>query len=1281
MNRDTILIVDDMEVNRAILHVLFEQEYNLLEAENGEQALMLIKQYRESLAAVLLDVVMPVKDGFQVMQEMGQNGLMTNIPVIIITSEDSMENEVRAFDMGASDIIIKPFEPHVVRRRVRNAVELNRHKMHLEEMLQEQTMKVRESRDVIMDTLSSIIEHRSAETGQHVLRIRKFTGVLLEDVMYSCPEYELNERAIQVIAEAAALHDIGKIAIADTILNKPGRLTDEEFEIMKKHTVKGCEILSSLGRMGDEEYLKYAYNICRYHHERWDGKGYPDGLIGDNTPVYAQAVVIADAYDALTTDRVYKKAIQPEQALNMILNGECGMFSPKLLECLKNVRIKFFRLTREYADGNLPGTAFKYQDTLDPVLHTDQENAPKLEQMKYFALLRHLDSTVVELDMDSGVYHLVYQQNEDFQDLRSGSTFEESLSNFIDHAIYPDDRPLVEGILGEYMENFFKHGLIKRTRSYRVLHRESGEYIWYKATSLRVNIESPKQHKVLIIWEREDPEEIDEKVEGQSGHDLMTENLPAGILQCMNDQWFTTTYLNHGIISLFGYTRKEIKEKFHDRYIEMIHPKDQPAVHRHYREQLSEGRAQTLEYRILTREGAALWVLEKCRLIVGADGIEYVNCILTDISGIKKVQEQMALSMERYRIIMNQTNDITFEGDLEKHTISYSSNWEKKFGYKPLSKNIFAEIQKASHIFPEDLPALLELMKSASAGIPYGETEVRIANAQGKYLWCRIRVTTQFNEEKKPVRVIGVIIDIDGEKRQIKELSAKVQMDSLTKVFNKDTAVGKIRRRLEWAEEAGYTQTNSSDCGLAGGGSSVKRTKFALMIIDLDNFKQVNDSMGHMFGDAVLAEAAAKIKDIFRGGDIIARFGGDEFLVFLEYNTKGEFLHKKAEKIIRVLKSIYHDKLSDLSLTCSIGIALFPEDGLDFQNLFQKCDRALYHAKQSGKNGYAFYDAAVMQKSFVLNTEQSTAAGTRIDSYGEEEVSVDSIVPESFQKLYESGDIEEAVRSILEMVGMRYNVSRVYIFENSVDGTRCTNTFEWCNEGIEPEIGGLRNIEYKHLGCEYQNNFDENGIFYCQDISDFSKKKHPFLYKRNIRSMLQCAVSDEGRFAGFVGFDDCLAMRLWTRNQIDALKFIAEFLSTFLLKKRAQDRALEAAENLDMILDNQNSWIYVIDPDSYRLLYINAKTRDTVPDARTGMCCHKAFFHRESPCELCPVRGIKSIRSKTMEVYNPVLDVWSIADACMIKWGSDEACLLACHDITPYKSEQDKRGQKRRNSE
>ena len=229
MRRDTLLIVDDEEVNRAILRAQFESQYDFMEAENGEQAMMLIRQYRDCLAGILLDLVMPVKDGYEVLKEMTQCGLMTNIPVIVITSDESTENEVRAFDMGAADIIIKPFEPHVVRRRVQNAVELNRHKLHLEEMVEEQAAKLRESRDVIMDALSSVIEHRSAETGQHVLRIRMFTKVLLEEVMRCCPEYDLSRRAIGVIAETAALHDVGKIAIPDTILNKPGKLTPEEY--------------------------------------------------------------------------------------------------------------------------------------------------------------------------------------------------------------------------------------------------------------------------------------------------------------------------------------------------------------------------------------------------------------------------------------------------------------------------------------------------------------------------------------------------------------------------------------------------------------------------------------------------------------------------------------------------------------------------------------------------------------------------------------------------------------------------------------------------------------------------------------------------------------------------------------------------------------------------------------------------------------------------------------------------------------------------------------------
>lgn len=1248
MNRDTILIVDDMEINRAILRNLFEQEYNLLEAENGEQALMMIRQYKDSLAAILLDLVMPVKDGYQVMSEMTQNGLMTKIPVIVITSVDSMENEVRAFDLGAADIIIKPFESHVVRRRVQNAVELNRHKMHLEEMVEEQAAKLRESRDVIMDTLSSIIEHRSVETGQHVLRIRMFTKVLLEEVMKCCPEYELNEHSIRVISEAAALHDIGKISIPDTILNKPGRLTKEEFDIMKTHTVKGCEILSGLDRVGDDEYLRYAYNICRYHHERWDGRGYPDGLKGDNTPICAQVVGIADAFDALTTDRVYKRAIEPEKAMTMILNGECGVFSPKTLECLKNVKASFFELAREYADGHSPKLDFAKSLSVPSPLHSGIDNMYAQDQIKYFAMLRYVDSTVFEIDLDSGIYHLVYQQNDDFQALKTGNSFEEAVINFVESSVHPNDRELVLDILKNQIDNFFSHGLIKSSTRYRVFHRASGKYVWYEAAAVRVNIENPKSHKALIVWRLiDEPSNIENMKPEKSGASV-SKNLPAGILQCMNDQYFTVTYINEGFISLFGYSKEEIKEKFQNRYIDLVLPEDHIAVRHWFNEQLSLGSTQELEYRVKTKDGRTVWILDKSKRVVGEDGNEYLNCVLTDITQIKQSQEELRLTMERYRIIQDQTNDIIFEGDIESGEVKFSNNWKNKFGYEPISGNIFTQIKKLSHIFPDDIPALQKIMQKVIKGVPYAEAELRIAGAEGKYIWCRIRMTTQFDDSGKAVKAVGVILDIDSEKRRIQELSDRAQKDALTKLYNKETAVQIIQNRLERNNE------NKS---------------YAMLIIDIDNFKQINDYYGHMFGDAILAESAFRLTETFNNGDIIARFGGDEFLVFIECSGGLAVIEEVAQRVVETFRNIYLSEFQKFGLTTSIGISIYPNDGTDFQGLFKRCDLALYHAKNNGKNQFAVYDDSSMMKSFGVYQKQVSAAGTQIDSDDSDNYNIDSIVPLAFQKLYESDDINEAINSILELVGRRYNVSRVYIFEDSEDGNYVSNTFEWCNDGIEPEIDNLQHISYERMGKNYRDNFDENGIFYCQDISDLSKELYNILLPQGIRSVLQCAVRDGEKFVGFVGFDDCVILRMWTKNQIDALIFISELLSTFLLKKRAQDRVISAARDLRMILDSQNSWIYVLDPHSYELKYINAKIQQIAPEAKLGMKCYRAFYNRDIPCEMCPMNGIKEDKNKTIEIYNPASNIWSMADASRIRWGNQEACLIACHNITDLKTD------------
>lgn len=355
--RDTILVVDDVEMNRTILCTLFEKNYNLLEAENGEQAMQLLEKYHSRIAIVLLDLNMPVKNGYEVLEDMKAQGMLSTVPVIVITVESSSESEIKAFDLGASDIMMKPFELHVVERRVQNVIELNLHKLYQDELIEEQANKLRESQTVMVDALASIIESRSLETGQHVQRIRLFTKVLLEDVSVNYPEYEIDERRIELISSAAALHDIGKISIPDSILNKPGKLTAEEFEIMKSHTVKGCEMLATLKRIGDKEYLHYAYNICRHHHERFDGKGYPDHLVGDAIPICAQIAGIADCYDALTMDRVYRKAIDPDKATHMILNGECGTFSPKLLQRFEAVSDTFAQLSREYRDGIAPEEA------------------------------------------------------------------------------------------------------------------------------------------------------------------------------------------------------------------------------------------------------------------------------------------------------------------------------------------------------------------------------------------------------------------------------------------------------------------------------------------------------------------------------------------------------------------------------------------------------------------------------------------------------------------------------------------------------------------------------------------------------------------------------------------------------------------------------------------------------------------------------------------------------------------------------------------------------------
>lgn len=343
MNKNIILIVDDIDINRDILRMAFEEKYEIMEAADGLEAIEIIKSHKDRLLAILLDIIMPKMDGFEVMNELNKLKLMDTTPVFLITSESDPAFLQKGFDLGAVDVITKPFAILFIKRRIENIIELYRHRYSLQKIVNQQIHRIqRQERELydatrsIINTLSTAIEFRDCESGDHVNRIRDITCALLE-VLVENHEYQFTPQQIELIGDAAVMHDVGKISTPDYILSKPGRLTKEEFEIMKLHTIQGCELLQSIHQLRNSELYEYCYDICRHHHERYDGKGYPDGLKGDEISIWAQIVSIADVYDALVSERIYKPAYSFKETMRMINEGECGMFNPLLLKYFNQI--------------------------------------------------------------------------------------------------------------------------------------------------------------------------------------------------------------------------------------------------------------------------------------------------------------------------------------------------------------------------------------------------------------------------------------------------------------------------------------------------------------------------------------------------------------------------------------------------------------------------------------------------------------------------------------------------------------------------------------------------------------------------------------------------------------------------------------------------------------------------------------------------------------------------------------------------------------------------------
>lgn len=1236
--RNTILIVDDMATNRIFMKNVLKDEYELLEAANGDQALQQIYRHHSKLAAVMLDIVMPGKNGYQVLDELRKMGFLKEFPVVIISADSNSKSEARALELGASDMISKPYDPYILKRRVANLVELFKGRRKLENRVDDLSKVINTANTSVVNTLAAVTEFRSLESGQHILRIKVFAEILLKAVAAAFPEFQLDERKIDLIASASVLHDVGKVMIPDNVLNKPGKLTKEEFKIMKSHTTAGCEILSKMSDALDDEYMQYAYNICRYHHERWDGRGYPDGLHQDNIPLCAQVVSICDVYDALTTPRVYKAAFSHEKAVDMILKGECGQFNPAMLECFFKVLPQFKACAKRYADQG--GEKMTDEVQLPQPIPSAQilnTSTKQLAAAKYQTILQLVDGIIIEADMDTGLYQLVYDNDGSFPAFRKGKKLNDMLFELLNTVVHPEDKRVATEHLLSFQKDFFEQGLRRLSKRYRVRSSPLEEYFWVEGTTLRITTGSPNERKAICVWQklRDYHGRTAAAAADQQSNVAAMHMLPGVALRCRNDRWRTIEQGQENLTRLLGYSVEELERDYQNRMVELILPEDREVVNSHLKKEQERGNRIDIEYRMRHKDGSVVWVLEKNRIVKESDGIEHLYRILLDNTSIKKEIEELQLLVDRYHLLFSHANEMFFEWDLQTDEVSFTNNFQKTFGYAVDDKN-FSQYVAANDgfVYQEDLPLLQKLIEQVRGGKSGADQELRIMKADGSYLWCRLRMIGQQHENGSMVSLLGTITDINSDKLILQDLQHQSERDALTELYNREAATKLIEMYLQ---------------------SRCENEKGALLVLDIDNFKKVNDQYGHTAGDTILISSGDTIRGLFRADDIVARLGGDEFMVLLKNISDKQAVVRCAEKIVSSFQENVASQVPDCHISCSIGAAILPADGDQFDKLFVNADKALLSAKENGKNQVAFFS------EIDAETTMYTSTRTAIESDKRTKLSNQNLTEHALSQLYQSGDVEGTIQSMLEMVGRQLNVCRVYIFENSADNRFCSNTFEWCKEGVVSEIANLQELSYADDLPDYESHYNAQDAFCCRDVSTLPDALRKVFEAQDVKSMIHCAIRDGGVFRGFVGFDDCTTYRVWTQEQTNILSSMAEVLGLFLLKKRAQDHLNALEESLRAVFNSREDWIYAIDPETHKVLFVNDNARKLVPELCVGTHCYKAMMGQAQPCEDCPVQKIKNGEAVgESRIANAYLGKCVHARASRVVWKGKEAILIAC---------------------
>ncbi len=713
----------------------------------------------------------------------------------------------------------------------------------------------------------------------------------------------------------------------------------------------------------------------------------------------------------------------------------------------------------------------------------------------------------------------------------------------------------------------------------------------------------------------------------------LIDSVPCGILIASADPDFTITHANKGYFDLVGYNKEEIYDLFSNKGVLTLHPEEIQAATLSFNEQVQANANQSfsIKTRLVNKTHGYKWVHFSGRLTLDNNEETKIYILLVDITEYLFFMDQLKSEQEYNKLLLELANDSFFDLDIATQKFSHSRKFAKKFNI-PLNRDSYiTDFIKAGIICDESIADFLQIIDYATVqGVDKGNgMTVKLKTSAGENVWYMVHYKIIFEKDGKPVRIVGKLSDVTEQQNQIERLTRKAETDSLTKLFNK----GETRQRIEDS-----LSNSPEDCN-------------ALIIADIDNFKGVNDNLGHQFGDAVLIEISSKIKKLFRDSDIVGRVGGDEFMVFMHNIKNEEVLYDKAEELCEAFRHTFTGQNNEYKISGSIGIAINPRHGKTFQELYEVADIALYESKRKGKDCFTLYYDGINDGT-MKNHEPIQEAERFMANYF-----TDDSFYDIFEMLYETKDLNATISMILNMIGKKFDVSRCYIFEHSIDGKTTSNTYEWCAQGTESVRHTLQNIPTSEME-HFFSAFNRDGVFYCNNLSTLDDFSRQSLTQQGIKSFLHCGIYDNGVMKGFIGFDDCRRERVWKGEEIATLSYISRILSAFIIKRQISRDVLEPYKNYKTILDNLRGYVFVIDKETLRFLYLNKLMAEL--GFVVGQGCDEAWQHIPES-----LKQLKEFVSNTVSGISTLpADNPANASATIIKWADNrDAVLICCTDI------------------